>query len=609
MNVEKTFKVLYYARVSTLHDEQAESLENQKALCESYLKRHPELQLAESIDSYVEKVSGKSDEREGFQKLMERISRGDIDYLLVKDLKRLSRSTEVSAQIRNMAKIYKFKIILLATSQVYDPNASDTRMLYGFESLVNEEYVFRQSEYGRIAHKQKCEAKRLNRNNVTFGYCWNSELKDIDVNELEADVVRTIFDKYVFQNMGIQDLRKYLASLDMYYSAPTITRWLQESAYIGIFHINKKGSELGVGSGQKTKRFVNPKEEWIAVERPDLAIVDREIFDLAQQIRESRRKFYKVDKNGISQSRFKGKYLFSGKVICAECGFSYVHGYADRKENVGIYRDIFSSRNKNALEKCSNIDYKRIYEDDLIRIALTCINGIIQENKQCFELLQDVLEEVMLEENLAGRHIQSKEKELRRYTQKVEKIMESYIDAPASMKAGLAEKYDQMSQQMEKLKEEISQIKNSSQNADAIESQIEQIKCCIQKYEDQEITTLDRMTVDNFIKKIEVHKDGQIDVLMNTDSVRSFTLPDKGKNRRGQNGPFCFCTAGIEYQYSREQYLDGVRSAVKEILCLHGEFTRITLFSYFLQENAAGRKRQVSKRSFIILVDISLRRS
>ena len=154
-------KAVYYERVSTLNDEQTNSLENQRKLCEDFLKKHSEIILAEPIDSYTERVSGKSDLREKYIEMMTRVSKGDIDYILVKDLKRLSRSTEVSAQLRNQCKKYGVKLILLSNNQIYDPNAEGNRMLYGFEALVNEEVVYRQSEYGRIAHKQKMDAKRL----------------------------------------------------------------------------------------------------------------------------------------------------------------------------------------------------------------------------------------------------------------------------------------------------------------------------------------------------------------------------------------------------------------------------------------------------------------
>ena len=154
------YKAVFYGRVSTVNDAQETSIENQILLCESYISRHPEIVLAEPIDTYIEKRSAKSDMREKYIELMVRLSKGDIDYLIIKDLKRLSRSAEVSLQIRSSAEKYGYKLILLESGRIYDPLADESsRLLYGFESLLNEEVVHRQSLYGRIAHKQKVEAK------------------------------------------------------------------------------------------------------------------------------------------------------------------------------------------------------------------------------------------------------------------------------------------------------------------------------------------------------------------------------------------------------------------------------------------------------------------
>ena len=257
---------LYYERVSTLNDEQSNSLENQRKLCEDFLAKHSDIVLAEPIDSYTERVSGKSDLREKYIEMMTRISKGDIDYILVKDLKRLSRSTEVSAQLRNQCKKYGVKLILLASNQIYDPNAEENRMLYGFEALVNEEVVYRQSEYGRIAHKQKMDAKRLSSQNCTFGYRWDKESNDMVICEEEAEIIRQLFELLVFKDYGAKELREFLAKeKGIKVSAVTVRHWIQETAYVGIFYMNKKGSILGVGAGQKTKRYKKPKEEWVEV--------------------------------------------------------------------------------------------------------------------------------------------------------------------------------------------------------------------------------------------------------------------------------------------------------------------------------------------------------
>lgn len=127
---------LYYERVSTTHTDQDESMANQRALAASFLKRHPEIELAEPMDTYSERVSGKSDERTKYKEMLKRLEKGDIRYVLVKDFKRLNRSTELSAQLSNYSKKYGFQFILLSTGQLIDPNAQQSRMTYGFESLL-----------------------------------------------------------------------------------------------------------------------------------------------------------------------------------------------------------------------------------------------------------------------------------------------------------------------------------------------------------------------------------------------------------------------------------------------------------------------------------------
>lgn len=66
---------------------------------------------------------------------------------------------------------------------------------------MNEEYVLRQSAYGKLAHRQKMEAKRLNRNNVKFGFRWDYETGTMIIYE-EAAIIRAIFDLYVFAIKG-----------------------------------------------------------------------------------------------------------------------------------------------------------------------------------------------------------------------------------------------------------------------------------------------------------------------------------------------------------------------------------------------------------------------
>lgn len=604
------YLAVYYERVSTLHDEQSESMENQRQLCESYLRRHPEIELAEPIYTFSERLSGKSDERPKYQKMMQRLSKGDIDFVLVKDFKRMNRSQEVSAQLKNLAKKYEFKFILLATGQIYDINASENRMMYGFESLINEEVVYRQSEYGRTAHRQKCEAKRLNANNVTFGYAWDESLKDIAIDEWKAGIIRRLFELYVFRDYGVKELRKYLAENGLTYSTNTVNKWLQESAYIGTFHINKKGSELGVGAGQKTKRFTNPKDEWVAVERPDLAIVDKEIFDLAQRIRESRQHYFEPAKNGVRQGRFKGTHLFSAKIYCNECGCPFVHGYADRNKTRSIYRDSYVTRAKNPLEPCSNQEYKRVYEEDMKSVAVSAINGIIQEHQDCFDLLIKAVEEVISDDNMQDSIIKSKEKELRQLAKSADKILETFEYASGALLADLNTKYNDIKAKMDEVESEIASFSNEGRDAEDVKEQIGAIQQAVSNWKSIDKDDLDRTTIEAFIYKMVIHKDGMLEVILNTDKTEMFNLSnllgagDEGDPKEDPPSPL---SDAVEFRYGMEQYLERVRSMLVLLLREKSGEAQIGVLSFAYEENT-GNIRTGKKLQFEIIVNVFVTR-
>ena len=199
-----------------------------------------------------------------------------------------------------------------------------------------------QSRLARLSHKQKMQAKRLNRNNVTFGYKWDEEKKDIVIDDEKAKVVREVFDLYVFRGFGASQIANEIGKTHgIVVATNTITNWLCETAYIGVFHMNKKSSVLGVGHGQKTKRYINDKSEWVSVERPELRIIPQDIFDLAQGIRKDRIVAGGKNSKGFRQARFRGTHLFSAKVYCKECGNSYIYYWCNQKKTVGAYKDSF----------------------------------------------------------------------------------------------------------------------------------------------------------------------------------------------------------------------------------------------------------------------------
>lgn len=516
---------VFYARVSTKKEEQEESLENQNSLKEIYLKSHPNIKC---IAEYSEQVSGKSDLRPEYQKMIERAKDPLVKYIMVKDTKRLYRSSAVAYEFKETLKKYGLKLILLSTGQISDPNANDigTQMMFGIESVLNEEVVQRQSNYGRVTHQLKCERKILNRNNITFGYAWDDVNKEIYINEEEARIIRKMFDLYVFQGYGAKALEKYFEMKGYPRSAQTIRKYLEETAYIGIFHLNKKSSVLGIGKGAKTKRFTNPKEEWVPVERPELAIVDEEIFELAQRMRESKRGLYKQGENVPRQVWFSGTHIFSGKLFCGMCSRSYIHKI---KENYGKHISVYVHRvhRKKEIteERCLN-PYRTVYEEDLIDITRRSINGLIQKNQDCFSLILPAIQKAMQEDDGVEKEKADIRKRIRKEEKNKSKLLEVYMKAEGEMKDDINVQYNEKAKQIKELKKELEKYDNVRIKQEEMQDKLMAIRERIQQLKGTGVVNVDRRVADIFISQIILYGSGVMDFRLNNLDEREKLLPE-----------------------------------------------------------------------------------
>ena len=516
---------VFYARVSTKKEEQEESLENQNSLKEIYLKSHPNIKC---IAEYSEQVSGKSDLRPEYQKMIERAKDPLVKYIMVKDTKRLYRSSAVAYEFKETLKKYGLKLILLSTGQISDPNANDigTQMMFGIESVLNEEVVQRQSNYGRVTNQLKCERKILNRNNITFGYAWDDVNKEIYINEEEARIIRKMFDLYVFQGYGAKALEKYFEMKGYPRSAQTIRKYLEETAYIGIFHLNKKSSVLGIGKGAKTKRFTNPKEEWVPVERPELAIVDEEIFELAQRMRESKRGLYKQGENVPRQVWFSGIHIFSGKLFCGMCSRSYIHKI---KENYGKHISVYVHRvhRKKEIteERCLN-PYRTVYEEDLIDITRRSINGLIQKNQDCFSLILPAIQKAIQEDDGVEKEKADIRKRIRKEEKNKSKLLEVYMKAEGEMKDDINVQYNEKAKQIKELKKELEKYDNVRIKQEEMQDKLMAIRERIQQLKGTGVVNVDRRVADIFISQIILYGNGVMDFRLNNLDEREKLLPE-----------------------------------------------------------------------------------
>lgn len=532
MEMGETVMALNYARTSTDNDEQKDSCDNQVAMCKIYLKRYPNIKLAEK--PYVDQGhSGKSDVgREAFENMLERVKQGDIDLIIVKTKARLCRSKALATMLEEMMRDYKFSILTLSDGQIYDSTDRNSRLINGIKDILDEDYVWGQSEYGKMTHALRCERKMLASSNVTFGYIWNKETKSIEINEEESKIVKMVYEWYVYFDLGVNEISRKLSELGIYgknskkpVTAKTLMQWLSDESYIGVFHINKRGSSLDLGAGRETKRFTNPKEEWISVPRPDLTIVDRELFDLAQKIRAERRATYDKPSKEATQARFRGFHLFAGKLFCGSCGTQFVHVYTDRAQTISAYKDYFSKKAKEAGEKCENSEYNKIHEVVLSNITKKAINLTLENTEQIFDNLYKIISEAFA----SSTDNTSKVDAIKRKLDKLEKERESYFEgwrtAPDNeMREYFYKKITSIKEKIAELKQELSEYDTDTKDSSQIKGQLQEIKEQLESL--QHIETLDRIIVDNFVDKIIVNPDGSLYLTLKAGTKFTATVPD-----------------------------------------------------------------------------------
>ena len=130
------------------------------------------------------------------------------------------------------------------------------------------------------------------------------ELYELHINEQEAEIVRLIFDKYVYEGYGAQRIATYLNNAG--YRARSGKCWHPGSlrgmvgnlTYMGVLRCGDARSEL----------------------MPELQIIPQEEFEAAQRIREDRSAHAAEEAEHHVPLRTRGQALLSNNVYCGHCG-------------------------------------------------------------------------------------------------------------------------------------------------------------------------------------------------------------------------------------------------------------------------------------------------
>lgn len=499
-----------YLRLSYTADqsEESDSITNQKKLVEDFVAAHPDITLvSERVD---DGYSGVLFDRPAFQEMMQDITQGIINCVIVKDLSRLGREyIETGRYLRQIFPAYGVRFIAIndGIDTANEHNGDDLNI--SLKNLLNDTYCRDISVKTRSA----LLSKRKNGEYVgacpVYGYQKDPENRNqLVIDEDTARVVRDIFRRRIdgasakriadeLNRLGIPSplaykisrglphpKKGYADSQKAKWSAHAILRILQDETYTGVLVQGKQSTH-----NHKLKDIIQkPAEEWIRTENAHAPIIRKHDFDLVQKI---------MGLDTRTAPKGDAVYLFSGILICRSCGGRMTRKTNTVKGRKYIYYHCPTGK-KNGCEHPT-----MVREDELIACVLESLQAHIRNVVSLEKLLDSISEEQINQELIVGFKSQIAENEVQ-----LEKAMQFKAALYENFVSGFLDKKEyrdlknQYTAQIEQRREAIESLRNEMEQANTNTN--DRLRWTQHFKEFSTMTTLDRRAVVALIQSIHV---------------------------------------------------------------------------------------------------------
>lgn len=341
-----------YARYSS-DGQRDESIDAQVRAIKSFAEREGYA----LIHVYADRgISGTSDNREEFQRMIEDAKNGDFQVVIVHKLDRFARNRSDSAIYRNV--LEKYGVRLVSVLENFD-DLPESIILQSVIEGYNEYYSKNLAREVMKGLKENALASKFNGGVPPLGYDINKETLKYKINNFEAEAVKLIFKMYL-QGDGYTSIinelnrRGFKTKKGNSFGKNSLYDILRNERYTGVYIYNKS---LPLTSNKKFNRHASKNaEDIIKVKGGIPQIISTEDFVKVQELMNKRR-------HKTATYKAKEDYLLSGKIICGECGSIYA-GNARRSKNSTYIS--YTCTKKNGREKCRNRGTQRDLIESII---------------------------------------------------------------------------------------------------------------------------------------------------------------------------------------------------------------------------------------------------
>lgn len=517
---KKKFFVRGYARKST-EESDSRSVTNQRKVIEDVFNNIVENDLDNEyiFKGYLtdENCTGTDSLRPDFQKLLREVANSETNMIIVTDLSRLSRNIEESLHyVQGLFVSFNVRFVShqLPTIDSYLHPESIYGINVPFHSLMNENHCAESSL------KIRERFSSLRKQGLYIGafapYGWNKNPDDyhkLIIDEYVYDVMHQI-KNWLFEGLALSQIRDLLTEKGILapaayarskgsaqcYGNKEPSRYWDASK---IRHIMLRPANTGVLI-QGREEVVNYKIHIKRKTTPDKWSVHYDCIPSIFTKEEQERINSILSRSTYYSNERKTEYLFTGLLVCADCGKSVVHKKSTSGKNT-YYLYMCNSYRKN-IKACTS---HRIKADELEKAVLESIQQQIALILSYEELISKFDNTPIVKKKMIS--IEETIKPLKREKQKLEIYSKTLYE---DLKDGILERNEYLSLKSEytsRLNEIDLSISNLQQQTSELEQSTDKkndFLDCFKKY--RNITTLNKDILHELIEKIVIYENNKI---------------------------------------------------------------------------------------------------
>jgi len=309
-------KVCAYARVSTDHDKQGESLENQIQYYENIISNNPDY---EYVGVFSDRgITGTTENRPQFQRMLELAREGKVDLIITKSISRFERNTTII--LETVRELKDIGVEVRFEKENIETMSGDGELMLAVLSSFAQEESKNVSDNLKWMARKKFERGELIINTTRFLGYDKDEYGDLVINPKEAEVVTRIFNEYL-RGKGSFTIAKELNAEGI----ATIGKgkW-HDTTILGILKNEKyKGDTIlqkYYTPDHLKKRSVRNRGELNSyyIEDDHPAIISREVWE---KVQEEIKRRAEVKGNVVGDTeKYTKRYPLTGMLYCSKCG-------------------------------------------------------------------------------------------------------------------------------------------------------------------------------------------------------------------------------------------------------------------------------------------------